>query len=165
MGGAVALHTYNDDVRKNVDERVARAFEMNERFDSPEFRRLRTEVDKAGKMGLYCSRENRSEFRVSNQDLYAFVGFFDVAQICIEEGLCDERTSTRLFEPFANGYYSGLKKFIDSVRAAERADDYPKSMEFAVGLQALARHPARGPNCSISDSLEHPPAKLERITS
>jgi hypothetical protein len=120
---------------------------MNERFDTPEFRKLRSEVDEAGRLGLSCSPDNLSKFQISDQDLYAFVGFFDVVQICIEEGLCDEQASLRLFEPFANGYYSGLRPFINSVRVAEKAQDFPKSAEFARGLQMLARHPVRVGAC------------------
>lgn len=147
IAGVVALQAYQTEVRKNVDERVVRAFEMQERFDSLEFRNLRTQVSKAGQLGLFCSATNEPRFEISDQDLYAFVGFFDAVEMCVEEQICNRGTAMRLFEPFANGYYPGLKKHIAAVRAAEKIDNFPSSAQYAHGLQILARHPVPEPVC------------------
>jgi hypothetical protein len=139
VGGLIALSTYRDQVNKQVDERGQSAFALAEEFGSSEYMTLRNKISAQGSEPSvdYLERPLTPDV-ATRQQVHEFVGFFDRVQICVEAGMCDKRTTQRLFQPYAVGFWAGLQRHIQIVRLAEAKDQPQHSFQCGYGLEKLA---------------------------
>lgn len=132
-----ALTTYVDSVAKQVDERKVQVFNLHGRFNSEPLFSIRKRVyaDVARTAG--CTAENLSAGGSDANDRFSFVEFFDVVEACQSAGLCDVGLTERLFAPYANGHWTYLKGYVESVRRGERG--MKLDAPFGVGLESWQR--------------------------
>ena len=126
VGGYFGLGTYALDVEKKADARVVQTFDLYELFSSEAYVESRNRVLDS----IYRGED------ASDNDIYLFVDFFDVVQICVERDLCEEQLVEELFRPYAAGSYDGLSEFINFVRRSE--GQFELSREFGAGMEWLA---------------------------
>lgn len=146
MGGYLALQSYQadvktraEDVAKRADARVVQTFALAEQFQSGDFLRVRSKlIATFNTPGPIPTAERVKRLgAMADQDLWAFVDFFDTVQICVDQGLCDAALAWRLFNPYAGFWFGALRPAIDPVREFERS----KGADYTAGygLEMLSK--------------------------
>lgn len=143
-GGFFGIRTYQEDVAKKVDERVAKTFDLVERFHEGELGAARLRVTTYVEARRHCDARMISQDLVDN-DFVIVLDFFDLARSCVEADLCDPATAARFFSPYANFQQPILEKVVADLRAA------PQTMRadsgFGEGMKAFAANPTPAPPC------------------
>jgi hypothetical protein len=146
LGGYLALQSYQADIKvrekeadKIADARVVQTFDLAKQFSSGDLLRVRSKL-----IGSAFSQDpSVSNARIRqlgeqmDQDLWAFVDFFDTVQVCVDRDLCDAELAWRLFNPYAGSWYGALLPAIEPVRKYEQTQgaDY----RAGYGLEALSQ--------------------------
>lgn len=150
VGGYLALESYRadvearqQDVAKRADARVVQTFALAEQFQAGEFLRVRSKLIATFNTPgpLEPAERVKRMGAMADQDLWAFVDFFDTVQICVDNGLCDADLAWRLFNPYAGFWYGALRPAIDPVREFERSRGADYTAGY--GLEMLAKPKAQ----------------------
>jgi hypothetical protein len=121
LGGYFALNTYRTDVAKRADARVLQTFELFQHFGASDMLRIRTDILNRG--------------QAADQDILAYIDFFDTVYVCVERDICDRALTEQLFAPYTRASIPGLAHWIVDTRAKERDLDL-RPMGF--GLEQLS---------------------------
>ncbi len=144
IGGFFGLKTYETDVAKQVDESVAKTFEMVTLYNEEQLADARRKVLSYVKAKRYC------DARIIDRDLteadhIAVLEFYDVLHACTQADLCDLETANRFFAPYANYHWPILSSVVDTIKSREqsmRADS-----GFGEGMSVFAATPTPAPPC------------------
>jgi hypothetical protein len=143
-GGFFALRTYEADVGKQVDESVAKTFELVQRFHEGELSAARIRVNSYVDARRHCDSRMIAEDLTDN-DFVVVLDFFDLVHACVEADLCDEAAATRFFAPYANFQQPILSKVVEELRAAPQS--LRSDSAFGEGMKAFAADPTPAPPC------------------
>ncbi len=138
LGGYLALQTYEknaatrkEEVARQADARVIQTFALFRDWQGGDMLRVRTRMTN--------NIPHLQEFaRAGDQELFAFIDFFDAVQICMERNLCEPELTAQLFRPYAIGAYAVLGPTIAEVRAAEKARGDKAERPAGFGMEKLA---------------------------
>jgi hypothetical protein len=151
LGGYLALKSYQADVAtrtqaesKQVNERVQAAFRIVEEFHRPDFIASRSRLVEAFTEQRADCRNFTPPSKISVQEVFTLVEYFDRAQLCIANGLCNKATTEQLLSPYANAWQPYLQRQIDFVRSQEHTAD---GAGYGMGLKALATQPVEAVPC------------------
>jgi hypothetical protein len=151
LGGYLALQSYRADVatraateHKQVNEKVQAAFRIVEEFHRPDFIALRSRFVGSFEQQAYC-RDFTPPSAVSVQEVFTLVEYFDRADLCVKNGLCDTTTTGQLLTPYANAWWPYLADQIEHTRHREGT---PAGQGYGIGLRAFATKPAEGIACA-----------------
>lgn len=144
IGGFIALQTYRLDVSKDVDESVAKTFDLIMLHNGEEYDRSRRHVRS------YVIAKRECDARIISRDLtdddyIRMVEFYDLVLACVEADLCDADTSYGFFSRHANYDWPILTGVVENLRVgypALKADD-----GFGRGYAAFATNPVEAPPC------------------
>jgi hypothetical protein len=135
VGGYAGLNTYQSDIEKRVDDQIKAPFELATEFNGEHFLDIRSRLFDSD---IACRQATAS---ATQQEVVALVDFFDRVQICVEAGLCDERTARALFEPYANIFGSMLWVHIEGTRKADAAASVSQVLPYGYGIERFATVP------------------------
>lgn len=144
IGGFLGLDTYKSDVAKNVDQSVAKTFDMVHRFNAPEMDEPRTRVLSYVYARRYCDARYISR-DLNDEDYTDVIDFFDLVSACVDANLCDQASAERFFTPYANYQWPILEIAVERIRGVEqslRADS-----AFGEGMKRFALNPTPAPPC------------------
>lgn len=144
IGGTIALQTYRLDVSKNVDESVAKAFDMITLHNGEDYLAARNHVRS------YVLAKRECDSRITSRDLtdddfMRMIEFYDMAHACVEAKLCDREVSNTFFARHANFDWPILAQVTEKLRASSlslKEDD-----AFAKGYATFATAPIKAPPC------------------
>jgi hypothetical protein len=165
LGGYLALQSYQADVAtraqaesKQVNERVQAAFRIVEEFHRPDFIASRSRLVEAFTVERADCRNFTPPSKISVQEVFTLVEYFDRAQLCVANGLCDKTTTEQLLSPYANAWQPYLQRQIDFVRNEEKTAD---GAGYGMGLRALATQPVQAMPCpSVLQRPSRPDVRL-----
>lgn len=126
---------------KQLDERKLQVFNLHSRFNSEPMFSIRKRVYGSMVRAGGCNWPEANATAPDQNDLFAFVEFFDVVDVCVSSGLCDEGLVQRMFVPYANGHWEILRDYANSVRRGEQEMSLP--VQFGIGLERLATKPVK----------------------
>ncbi len=130
-GGYATFHQYRDSVSKQVDDRATAALNFVMHFQSQHMLPLRDKVYNA----IFCGDDCASK-RVTNSELFAFIEFFDVVNLCVDKGQCDAEIVRDVFGSYATWHWPCLSSFVEATRRSEA--EFKLAKPFGHGLQSLA---------------------------
>jgi hypothetical protein len=144
IGGFVALQTYRFDVSKQVDESVAKAFEMIMVHNSKEYEAARKNVRS------YVVAKRECDARIiardlTDDDFIRLIEFYDLAYACVEARLCDADVSRSFFARHANFDWPILLGVSEKLRSNTLS--FKDDTEFAKGHPGFATTPIDAPPC------------------
>lgn len=144
IGGFIALQTYRLDVSKDVDQSVAKVFDMIMLHNGAEYDQSRRHVRS------YVIAKRECDARIMSRDLtdddyVRMVELYDVVLACVEAKLCDSETSYAFFSRHANYDWPILDGVVENLRNAYPALKADKG--FGRGYAALATAPITAPLC------------------
>lgn len=149
VGGSVGLGQYqrdlelrNEELSRRADARVLQTFSLFEQWQSADMLRIRNKVSVAGLDGI------EQMVMAGDQEVFAYIDFFDAVQICLERDLCDKDLTAQLLAPYAQGAYSMLSDQINSIRQAECGGGIQLARPAGYGLEALATGAPPALNCA-----------------
>ena len=144
IGGIIALQTYRLDVSKDIDESVAKSFEMIMLHNGEEYDLSRRHVRS------YVIAKRECDARIISRDLtdddyIRMIELYDLVLDCVNANLCDADTSYAFFSRHANYDWPIMTGVLDNLRegySALQADE-----NFGRGYQAFATAPIDAPPC------------------
>ncbi|CAN0404104.1 unnamed protein product, partial [Phaeothamnion confervicola] len=122
---------------KQIDERKLQTFKMVERYNADDMVRIRTKILPLVRANAFCRGQQRAEMKLDDNEVFAFVEFFDTLGLCLESNLCDGEIAYTFFGAYANWHWPAMRSFVESVRSGER--DFGLSRPYGYGLEVLAR--------------------------
>lgn len=144
IGGFIALQTYRLDVSKDVDESVAKAFDMIMLHNGEEYTLSRARVRSYVIAKRECDARMMSR-DLTDDDYVRMIEFYDVVLACVEAELCDADTSYGFFSRHANYDWPILISVVENLREgypALKADE-----NFGKGHATFATNPVPAPPC------------------
>lgn len=147
VGGYVALNTYTEDTRKRVDERNKQTFELVQLFMSEHIMPIRAKALAAMRRAESCAPATDAD-KMTDSEYFAFVEFFEIVDLCVENDMCDRKLVDAFFAPYANGHWPVFKDSILSTRAGEEQMGIKPERPFGAGLEHLATVKVEPPKCA-----------------
>ncbi len=144
IGGVVALQTYRFDVSKEVDESVAKAFELIMEHNGEEYEVARKNVRSYVLARRECDSRIMSR-ELTDDDFIRMIEFYDLAYVCVEAGLCDADVTQAFFARHANFDWPILSGVSEKLRSSSLS--LKGDTEFAKGHAAFATSPIEAPPC------------------
>ena len=144
IGGFVALSTYRTEVSKQIDQSVAKTFEMISTWNGDSLVTPRKHVLS------YVYARRACDARMANRDLtdddfVRVIEFFDLVHACVEANLCDGATAQAFFSPHANFQWPILERSVEKMSESEMA--IRSDPNFATGMKTLASSPIPAEPC------------------
>ena len=145
IGGFVALSTYRTDVAKQIDQSVAKSFEMIGIWNGASLREPRARVQS------YVNARRACDARLSSRDLtdddfIRVLEFFDLVHACVDASLCDAETAQQFFAPHANFQWPVLERSVMQMRESQLA--IRSDPNFGIGMKSLATEPVEAAPCN-----------------
>ncbi|MEQ1717174.1 MAG: hypothetical protein ABL907_14520 [Hyphomicrobium sp.] len=145
VGGYTTINGYLAQTSKQIDERKLQTFRMVERYNNNDMVHIRTKILPLVRTNAFCQSSQRESMKLDDNEVFAFVEFFDMLGLCLESRLCDEDVAYTFFGAYANWHWPAMKSFIDSVRVGEK--EFGLSRPYGYGLELLARKPVALGTC------------------
>lgn len=117
-GGYFALHAYRADIAKRADGRTEQTLALFQIWEGQQFVQLRQDI-----LHEHSARE---------QEILAFVDFFDMVDSCNARGLCDAHLSEQIFGPYVHDAYCNTRQWVLDFRSSRARPS------FGAGLERLA---------------------------
>jgi hypothetical protein len=83
---------------------------------------------------------------MSESEVFAFVEFFDLIQVCLEAQLCEPGLVDQFFSPYAKGHWPAFRPYVVQVREAE-SKAFKLDKPFGYGLEKLGQGGPGAPSC------------------
>lgn len=132
IGAVIAVAEYRD---RRIDLKVARTLAYGERFEGADYRTSRARIRQALVAALAARKDQNAAADPALDAAYRsfggtgvmpelsdVTGFLNGLEVCIQEDLCDERTSRRLFGPYASSFWRAFEPVVADQRAGETPD-------------------------------------------
>lgn len=145
VGGYTTINGYLAQTSKQIDERKLQTFRMVERYNGDDMVRIRTKILPLVRSNTFCNASQRASMKLDDNEVFAFVEFFDTLGLCLEAKLCDEDIAYTFFGAYANWHWPAMQSFVNSVRRGEK--DFGLSRPYGYGLELLARKPMTQGKC------------------
>ncbi len=152
VGGYATINGFLAQNAKQIDERKLQTFRLVEKYNAEDMVRIRTKILPLVRSNTFCQASQRAAVKLDDNEVFAFVEFFDMLGLCLESRLCDEEIAYNFFGAYANWHWPRMKTFIASVRRGEQ--EFGLARPYGYGLELLARKPVAEMACQ--------PARLQR---
>lgn len=144
VGGLIALQTYRLDVSKDVDEQVAKAFEMIMFYNGEELSPSRRDVRSYVLARRECDSRIISR-DLSDDDFLQMIEFYDLIDHCVRADLCDGEVTSAFFSRHANFDWPVLTRVAEQMRESSLA--LKADTGFGRGYETFAATPVEAPPC------------------
>lgn len=132
VGGYAAYLQYEKSVANQIDQRSLTAVGFVTQFQNEHFMPLREKIYSH----IFCeSSEKCASSMPSNNQVFAFVEFFDAVKYCADRNICDRQLVKDVFGPYATWHWPCLKHFVQSVRTGE--EKLKLTRPYGHGLETL----------------------------
>lgn len=145
-GGYTTINGYLAQSAKQIDERKLQTFRMVEKYNADDMVRIRVKILPLVRADTFCLASQRAAAKLDDNEVFAFVEFFDMLGLCLQSRLCDEDIAYMFFGPYANWHWPRMRSFIDAVRRGEAS--FGLARPYGFGLESMARKPVATSTCA-----------------
>ena len=126
IGGFFALQAYHADIDKRADGRTQQTLALFQIWESEQFVQLRQSI--------------LHEHQAKEQEILAFVDFFDMVSTCNTRGLCDAQLTERIFGPYVTDAYCETRSWVEDFRTSHARPSFGHGLEqLANGAQCVPK--------------------------